>query len=163
MRKLLHRDYFDYEDVMSELLTIAYRRADKIDFSLGYISCRNLLSTLITNCCKNILIRKNAQKRIPSNLINSIKLKNDEEEDILEDIVIINENKINKDKPMDDRIIILLEHAKREEDPLIHDILSMWLDGWLIQEIARKLNIASYLPYRIIKGFTNKLKNHKII
>jgi hypothetical protein len=121
------------------------------------VTCRNFLSTLTTNCCRSLLTHINAQKYIPSHLISSISVYNEEEHDIFDKIII------NEDKTIDDRIIILLEHAKKLEEPLVYDILSMCLDGWNVYEIARKLNKSNSYPRHILARFKKRLKKSKII
>jgi DNA-directed RNA polymerase specialized sigma24 family protein len=176
MKKYLHKDYFDYEDTTSDCMLKAYAAVHTFDFTRGYIDCRNLLSTVIANHCKNMYAYRDASRRIPQHLIGSFCTMNHEEQDIFEHTVTNKElaninyhcNRAEQDsKSLDvnqyDKLTLLIEHAEHAKDPLVSDIIALYLDGWSYPEIGKMLGEDYNYPNVIIKKFKKHLQTKGII
>lgn len=174
MKKYLHKDYFDYEDTISDCMLKAYKAVNTFDFCRGYIDCKNLLSTVISNHCKNMYAYRDASRRIPAHLIGSFNVNNHEEQDIY-DAVITNKELANDnyesykaesianilDGAQVDKMDILFEHA--EDNPLIKDILVMYCDGWTYGEIGQMLGKSDHYPVSHLTKFTQKLQKLGVV
>jgi DNA-directed RNA polymerase specialized sigma24 family protein len=72
MRKLMHKNFFDYEDLISSIMTHLYSKVHCFKFEYGYAKCKNLLSTIATNYCKNIYAYRSSRARIPDSVCDSL-------------------------------------------------------------------------------------------